>query len=72
MQEVFYLIRKIVRHDAPTVLIRGKSGTGKEMIAKAIHNMRHRKSQAFIEINTRGFSNSGGHEPKPGTLDDRR
>ena len=50
MKDVFHLLRKIVRHDAPTVLVRGESGTGKELIAKAIHNMSKRASGGFIEI----------------------
>lgn len=50
MKEIFNLIKKIVRHDAPTVLIRGESGTGKELIARAIDNMNRRKLGAFIEI----------------------
>ena len=50
MKDVFHLLRKIVRHDAPTVLVRGESGTGKELIAKAIHTMSKRASEGFIEI----------------------
>jgi len=50
IRKVFHLLKKIVRYDAPTVLVRGESGTGKELIARAIHNMSQRASGAFIEI----------------------
>ena len=34
-----------------TVLIHGETGTGKEMIARAIHNLSPRKGQAFVKVN---------------------
>lgn len=34
-----------------TVLIQGETGTGKNLIARAIHNSSKRKQQPFIEIN---------------------
>lgn len=43
-----------VRTVAPaqsTVLIQGETGTGKEMIARAIHNLSSRKGQAFVKVN---------------------
>ena len=43
-----------VRTVAPaesTVLIQGETGTGKEMIARAIHNLSPRKGQAFVKVN---------------------
>ncbi len=34
-----------------TVLIQGETGTGKEVIARAIHNLSSRKGQAFVKVN---------------------
>ncbi|MBT8042534.1 MAG: sigma 54-interacting transcriptional regulator [Pontiella sp.] len=40
-----------VAHSAATVLVRGDSGTGKELVARAIHFNSDRKNNAFISIN---------------------
>lgn len=50
MREVFNLIYKLCKVDT-TVLIRGENGTGKELVARAIHYNSPRKSNAFIAIN---------------------
>lgn len=50
MKEVFGLIYKLCKVDT-TVLIRGENGTGKELVARAIHSNSHRKSGPFIAIN---------------------
>ncbi|HXC61596.1 MAG TPA: sigma 54-interacting transcriptional regulator, partial [Nitrospiria bacterium] len=47
-------VLKSVRIVAPadsTVLIQGETGTGKEMIARAIHKLSPRKEQAFVKVN---------------------
>ena len=49
MQRVFELVRKVATHDV-TVLLRGMSGTGKELMARAIHEESHRREQPFIPI----------------------
>lgn len=51
MQDVFQLIVKAARTDV-TVLIRGASGTGKELVAQAIHELSQRKTKPFIAVNT--------------------
>lgn len=50
MQKVFNMIHKLAKVDTP-VLIRGSSGTGKELVAKAIHFNSSRKDEKFIAIN---------------------
>jgi two-component system response regulator AtoC len=50
MQKVYQLIEKVKDTDA-TVLIRGQSGTGKELIARAIHDHSIRKDKPFISVN---------------------
>lgn len=50
MKEVFHLIYKLCKVET-TVLIRGENGTGKELVARAIHSNSHRKSGPFIAIN---------------------
>ncbi len=50
MQNVFDLINKVAKTNA-TVLLRGESGVGKEMVANAIHNNSPRKNKTFIKVN---------------------
>lgn len=50
MQEVFDLIRRVAE-TAATVLIQGPSGTGKELVARAIHYNSPRKERPFVPVN---------------------
>ncbi|HSE42257.1 MAG TPA: sigma-54 dependent transcriptional regulator, partial [Acidobacteriota bacterium] len=50
MQNIFDLIRKISNTNS-TILITGESGTGKGILAKAIHYNSLRKDHSFISIN---------------------
>lgn len=50
MKEVFNIIHKVAPTDA-TVLILGETGTGKELVAKAIHNESRRAKQPIICVN---------------------
>ena len=50
MRDVFELIHRLCKVDT-TVLIRGENGTGKELVAKAIHYNSPRKTGAMIAIN---------------------
>jgi formate hydrogenlyase transcriptional activator len=47
-------VLQMVEHVAPgdsTVLLLGETGTGKELIARAIHNRSRRKDQSFVKLN---------------------
>jgi DNA-binding NtrC family response regulator len=50
MQKVFNIINRLSKVDTP-VLIRGASGTGKELVARAIHFNSGRKDGKFVAIN---------------------
>jgi PAS domain S-box-containing protein len=50
IHDIFNILPNIADSDS-TVLIQGASGTGKELFAKAIHNLSGRKTKAFIKVN---------------------
>ena len=49
MQEIFYKIEKIAPTDA-NILILGENGTGKDLIAKAIHQQSLRANKAYVKV----------------------
>jgi len=55
MQELYSLLDKI-KHSESTVLIQGENGTGKELIARAIHFNSPRKESQFITVNCSAFN----------------
>lgn len=55
MRRVLELARQVADTDA-SVLILGESGTGKGVMAQAIHDWSHRASQSFVTINCPGLS----------------
>lgn len=50
MQNLFELIENVALTEAP-VIISGPSGTGKELVARAIHEASDRKEQPFVKVN---------------------
>ena len=50
LDKVLGVVRKVARSNT-TVLVRGETGTGKELIAGAIHHNSHRAARNFIKVN---------------------
>ena len=50
IQEIFQIVPDIAESDS-TVLLQGPSGSGKELFAKAIHNLSLRKDKPFVKVN---------------------
>jgi len=50
MEEVFAMVHKVADSEA-TVLLRGESGTGKTMVARALHHNSGRREEPFIVVN---------------------
>ncbi len=51
MTELMSFVRKVAASEATTILIQGESGTGKDLIAKAIHYESSRAERPFVAIN---------------------
>ena len=54
MREVRRLVQLFTRNDA-TVLLTGETGTGKDLVAKTIHDLSDRRSAAFVKVNCATF-----------------
>ncbi|WOE32882.1 MULTISPECIES: sigma-54 dependent transcriptional regulator [unclassified Acinetobacter] len=50
MQHMFSIIQRVAKTEFP-VLVRGESGSGKELVAQAIHRLSQRHDRVFIAIN---------------------
>jgi transcriptional regulator with GAF, ATPase, and Fis domain len=57
MQEVFRVTRQVARSNA-SVLLLGETGTGKELIAKAVHQLSRRANGPFVRVNCGALSES--------------
>jgi transcriptional regulator with GAF, ATPase, and Fis domain len=55
MEKVFQKVKQVANTDS-TVLIIGETGTGKELIAHAIHNRSKRKNRPLIKVNCAALS----------------
>lgn len=54
MQELFRLIPRVAQSNS-TVLITGESGSGKELVASALHNLSARNNKNFVTVNCSTF-----------------
>lgn len=57
MQDLYQKIQEIAPVDVP-VLIQGETGTGKELVAQALHRLSARKDKAFVAVNCAGLTDS--------------
>jgi len=57
LRQVLQLVEMVAASDA-TVLLLGETGTGKELIARAIHERSRRKKQAFVTLNCAAIPSS--------------
>ena len=55
MQKLYSLLDRVCDSEA-TVLIRGENGTGKELIARALHYNSKRKTKNFLVVNCGAFN----------------
>ena len=51
MSELLGFVHKVAASEATTILVQGESGTGKDLIAKAIHYQSRRQEKPFVAIN---------------------
>ena len=51
LMQIYRQIREVAKHETATVLFTGESGTGKKLVARAVHHLSPRKDKPFIEIN---------------------
>lgn len=57
MQQVYHLLSKVSNSES-TIMIQGENGTGKEMVAKAIHYNSTRKDALFMAVNCSAFNDN--------------
>ncbi len=57
MQRLYHLLDRVVQSDS-TVLIQGENGTGKELVARAIHYNSARKNRRFVITNCSAFNDN--------------
>jgi len=58
MRSVYMHIEQVSTSQTTTVLIRGESGVGKELVANAIHQNSGRKGRAFVKVNCAALPDS--------------
>jgi DNA-binding NtrC family response regulator len=85
MQDLFEVIKRIAQRRDASVLIIGSTGTGKELVARAVHHNSDRRDGPFIPINCSAIpetlmeselfghqkgSFTGAHESRPGLIEE--
>ncbi len=55
MQEIFQIVQKVAMVNC-NVLLEAETGTGKQVVAKAIHNLSQRSKRPFVYFNCGGFT----------------
>src|SRR3954470_24179916 len=83
MQELFTMVRRLAPH-VRAALVTGETGTGKELVARALHRMSSRSEKPFVTVNCSALGEStfesdvfghvlggsaGSFENQPGLLD---
>jgi PAS domain S-box-containing protein len=64
MRRVLGILPPVARSDAP-VLVRGPSGAGKELVARAVHRLSQRTGHAFLKLRGAAINDDlGGEEPQ--------
>ncbi len=57
MQDIYRLLEKVSKTDS-SIFIQGENGTGKELVAKAIHYFSPRKESLFLAVNCSAFNDN--------------
>jgi two-component system response regulator HydG len=57
MQQVFCLVENAAQSDAPVIIL-GESGAGKELVARAIHQLGERKKGPYVKVNCAALTES--------------
>ncbi len=51
MKQVMEMVKKVAQSEASIILLQGESGTGKDLLAQAIHHLSRRRSASYVVIN---------------------
>jgi two-component system, NtrC family, response regulator AtoC len=58
MLEILHFVRRIAVSEAGTILLDGENGTGKDLIARALHDQSRRQAEPFISVNCAAIPNT--------------
>lgn len=58
IHEIIRMVRQIAQYPSTTVLLQGESGTGKDVVARAIHQLSNRSVSNFVDINCAALPDS--------------